>query len=104
MTTSTASMTTGQINDIACIVRGAMAAFAGHAVISQRQCVDVLLDLYNASDSVDLRSAVCDQLSGIRVLGAVLAAEMRACLETIVELATTRGAIDLEWAEQLLAA
>ena len=40
----------------------------------------------------------------MRDVGSVLADEMQADLDTIVTLATTCGAIDLDWAEHLLAA
>jgi len=57
-------------------------------LLSQGHCVNVLLDLYTATDDYSLRWAIAERLDDIRFLNAVDADDLRADLCAIVEIAT----------------
>ena len=87
---------------IARIARPAIDAIGDQLVLSQGRCVDVLLDLYCATDDVGLRWSIADRLSEISHLTAVLAVDVRADLEAIMAIAEVSSAIGLDWVEQFL--
>ena len=84
------------------IARPAIEAIGDQLLLSQGRCVDVLLDLYCATDDVGLRWSIADRLSEISHLSAVLAVDIRADLEAIMAIAETSSAIGLDWVEQFL--
>ena len=84
------------------IARPVIDAIGDQLVLSQGHCVDVLLDLYCATDDVGLRWSIADRLREISHLSAVLAEDIRADLEAIIAIAEGSGAIDLDWVDQLL--
>ena len=84
------------------IARPVIDAIGDQLVLSQGHCVDVLLDLYCATDDVGLRWSIADRLRDISHLSAVLAEDIRADLEAIIAIAEGSGAIDLDWVDHLL--
>ena len=84
------------------IARPAIEAIGDQLLLSQGRCVDLLLDLYCATDDVGLRWSIADRLSEISHLTAVLAVDICADLEAIMAIAETSSAIGLDWVEQFL--
>lgn len=84
------------------IAQRAIEAIGHQVLLSQGRCVDVLLDLYCATDDVGLRWSIADRLRDISHVTAVLAEDMRADLEAIMAIAEGSGAIGLDWIEHLL--
>ena len=68
-TIAPAGHTTTAVDDI---VQAASAWASDQLLLSQGRCVDVLLDLYLATDDVGLRWSIADRLDEIRFLNAVV--------------------------------
>jgi hypothetical protein len=79
------------------IVQAASAWASDQLLLSQGRCVDVLLDLYLATDDVGLRWSIADRLDEIRFLNAVSASEFRADLAAIGAIATSSQLAEPEW-------
>ena len=84
------------------IARPALEAIGDQVLLSQGRCVDVLLDLYCATDDIGLRWSIAERLHEISHLTAVLAEDIRADLEAIIAIAESSGAIALDWVDHLL--
>jgi hypothetical protein len=80
-TTATATIET--------IADAALEALAGQVLVSQARCVDVLLDLYTATEDLGLRWSIAERLDDLRGRTLVEADELRADLEGIVAIAAT---------------
>ena len=72
------------------------------ALLSQGHCVNVLLDLYSATEDFAIRWAIADRLNEIRFLSAVEGDDIRADLTTIIELASADVPSELEWTRSAL--
>jgi hypothetical protein len=79
------------------IVDAALASRDHQVLLSQGRCVDVLLDLYGATDDVGLRWSIADRLDEIRFLNAVEAGEFRADLAAILAIASSLALDEPEW-------
>ena len=84
------------------IARPAIEAIGDQLLLSQGRCVDLLLDLYCATDDVGLRWSIADRLSEISHHNAVLAEDIRADLEAIMAIAEASSALGLDWVEHFL--
>jgi hypothetical protein len=62
---------------------------AGQVLVSAARCVDVLLDLYSATEDVGLRWSIAERLDDLRGRTLVEVEELRADLEAIVAVAAT---------------
>jgi hypothetical protein len=93
---------TTQLNTITTIADEAIAWIGDQVLLSQGHCVNVLLDMYTATDDVGLRWSIAERLDEIRFLSMVEAKELRADIDAIVEIATSPEAADLEWARAAL--
>ena len=93
---------TNNFTQIERIARPAIDAIGDQVLLSQGRCVDVLLDLYCATDDVGLRWSIADRLRDISHLTAVLAEDIRADLEAIIAIAEGTSAIELDWVDHLL--
>jgi hypothetical protein len=71
---------------LAAILDQALRWATGQEVLSQGRCVDILLDLYRASNDEFVQWCITERLSDIRFLHAVDAAEMQADLAIIAAL------------------
>jgi hypothetical protein len=80
------------------IAEAALVWIDDQTLLSQGHCVNVLLDLYCATDDFALRWAIAERLSDIRFLNAVDADDMRADLTAIVGIAGADVPSELEWA------
>jgi hypothetical protein len=69
-----------------------LSARDGEAVWSQSRCVDVLLDLYNATDSPAVRDVISDMLDDMRHLSSVRADEMRGHVVLLAAAASVEAA------------
>jgi hypothetical protein len=58
-------------------------------VLSQNQCIDVLLDLYLATDHVGLRWSIAERIEELRELTVVPAADVLADLDAILGIANS---------------
>ena len=88
---------TNDFTQIERIARPVIEAIGDQLVLSQGRCVDVLLDLYCATDDVGLKWSIADRLHEISHLTAVLAEDIRADLEAIIAIAESGSAIGLDW-------
>ena len=84
------------------IAQLALDAIGDQVLLSQGHCVDVLLDLYCATDDIGLRWSIADRLTELSHLAAVPAQEIRADLEAIIAIAEGCGAIALDWVDHSL--
>ena len=75
-----------QIIDIA---ESALERIGGRTMLTQGFSVNVFLDLYFATDDIDIRWAIADRLDDIRTAYSVEAADMRADLTAILEIVST---------------
>jgi hypothetical protein len=73
-----------QLTDIA---EAALVRIGDQALLSQGHCVNVLLDLYTATEDVGLRWTIAERLNDIRFLNAVEGDEIRADLSAILAIA-----------------
>ena len=71
-------------------------------LLSQGHCVNVLLDLYSATEDFAIRWAISDRLNEIRFLSAVEGDDLRADLTAIIELASADVPSELEWSRSAL--
>ncbi|HSB88251.1 MAG TPA: hypothetical protein VLD86_18190 [Ilumatobacteraceae bacterium] len=83
---------------IADIARAAAASIGDDVLLPQGHCVDVFLDLYNATQDTVLRWSISEHLAEISHVSMVLADDMRSDLAAIVAL-TAEDSLDLAWAE-----
>ena len=81
-----------QIIDIA---EDALQAIGDRKMLTQGYSVDVLLDLYFATDEISIRWAIAERLDDIRLGYSVEAADLRADLTAIIEIATADATYDL---------
>ena len=81
------------------IAQLALDAIGDQVLLSQGHCVDVLLDLYCATDDIGLRWSIADRLTELSHLAAVPAPEIRADLEAIIAIAEGCTAIALDWVD-----
>jgi hypothetical protein len=79
------------------ILQAASAWASDQLLLSQGRCVDVLLDLYLATEDVGLRWSIADRLDEIRFLNAVDASEFRADLAAIAAIATSSQLAEPDW-------
>ncbi len=76
------------------IVDAALVEIKDALLVSQRRCVDLLLDLYNAAPIGTTRHVIEERLSDIRHLNAVEAEEVRADLYAVLAIAAAESAIE----------
>jgi hypothetical protein len=88
-----------QIIDIA---ETALHRIGDQTLLTQGHCVNVLLDLYCATEDFSIRWAIADRLDDIRFLSAVEGDEMRADLAAIIAIASADVPSDLEWSRSVL--
>jgi hypothetical protein len=83
---------------IADIAQAAAVWISDDVLLPQGRCVDVFLDLYNATNDTCLRWSISEHLAEISHVSTVLADDMRSDLAAIVAL-TEDQSVDLAWAE-----
>ena len=64
-------------------------------LLSQTRCIDILLDLYLATDDLGLRWSIGERIETIRGVNVVLAEEMLADLDAILAIAEETDALEL---------
>jgi hypothetical protein len=77
-------------------VDGALAGLGAGPFVSQASCVDVLLDLYAATDGTAMQPVIAAGLARISKVNLVEADEFRVLLLEIAALAAVAGAVDLD--------
>jgi hypothetical protein len=80
----------GDVEPVIAVADEAEAWIGDQVVLSQRRCVDVLLDLYCVSEDPVVRLYVTARLREIRLLHGVRAEDMRAALAAIVDVSTVQ--------------
>jgi len=80
--------TTAKNQEVIDLATVALEWIGDQVLLSQGHCVNVLLDLYTATDDYSLRWAIAERLDDIRFLNAVDADDLRADLCAVVEIAT----------------
>ena len=94
--------TTTNHQQIINIAEAALARVGDQVLLSQGHCVNVLLDLYPATEDFAIRWAIADRLNEIRFLSAVEGDDIRADLTAIIELASADAPPELEWSRSAL--
>ena len=95
-------MPTQKLQEIRVIADMALAANTDQLLISQRQYVDVLLDLRSVAVSPVLRETLEERLRDIRFVTMVDASEIHGDLEAIVAIAEIENELEMAWAEVAL--
>ena len=95
-------MSTQELHEIRVIADLALAATADQLLVSQRQYVDVLLDLRAVAVSPVLRSTIEDRLREIRFVTMLDASDIRADLHAIVAISEVEDELEMAWAEVAL--
>ena len=95
-------MPTQKLQEIRVIADMALAANTDQLLISQRQYVDVLLDLRSVAVSPVLRETLEERLRDIRFVTMVDASEINGDLEAIVAIAEIEDELEMAWAEVVL--
>src|SRR5262245_18383468 len=92
-------MSTQKLHEIRVIADLALAANTDQLLVSQRQYVDVLLDLRSVAVSPVLRETIEERLRDIRFVTMVDASEVHGDLEAIVAIAEIEDELEMAWAE-----
>ena len=95
-------MSTQKLHEIRVIADLALAANTDQLLVSQRQYVDVLLDLRSVAVSPVLRETIEERLRDIRFVTMIDASEVRADLEAIVAISEIEDELEMAWAEVAL--
>ena len=95
-------MSAHELHEIRVIADLALAATADQLLVSQRQYVDVLLDLRSVAASPVLRSTIEERLRDIRFVTMIDATEVSADLEGIVAISEVEDELEMAWAEVAL--
>ena len=95
-------MSTQKLHEIRVIADLALAANTDQLLVSQRQYVDVLLDLRSVAVSPVMRETIEERLRDIRFVSMVEASEIDADLEAIVAIAEIEDELEMAWAEVAL--
>lgn len=95
-------MSTHELHEIRVIADLALAANTDQLLVSQRQYVDVLLDLRSVAGNPVLRKTIEERLRDIRFVSMVDASEIHADLEAIVAIAEIEDELEMAWAEVAL--
>jgi hypothetical protein len=95
-------MSAQKLQEIRVIADLAMTANTDQLLVSQRQYVDVLLDLHSVAVSPVLRSTIEDRLRDIRFVTMIDASEVHADLEAIVAISEVEDELEMAWAEVAL--
>jgi hypothetical protein len=95
-------MSAHELHEIRVIADLALAASTDQLLVSQRNYVDVLLDLRSAAMSPIVRETIEERLRDIRFVTMVDATEVRADLEAIVAISEVEDELEMAWAEVAL--
>ena len=95
-------MSAHELHEIRVIADLALAANTDQLLVSQRQYVDVLLDLRSVAVSPVMRSTIDERLRDIRFVTMIDASEVRADLEAIVAISEIEDELEMAWAEVAL--
>ena len=95
-------MSAHELHEIRAIADLALAANTDQLLVSQRQYVDVLLDLRSVAVSPVMRSTIDERLRDIRFVTMIDASEVRADLEAIVAISEIEDELEMAWAEVAL--
>jgi len=88
------SCLTSQRSRLSTIVLPAIRRIDDQILLSQGQCVDILLDLYLATDDIGLRWSIGERIEEIRGLTVVLGEDMLADLDAILDIAESTDALE----------
>ena len=94
--------TTTEHQHITEIVDGALSWISDQAYLTQSRCVDVFLDLFQATTDPFARWSIADQLTEIRFVRTVPGDVMRAALATIADVAAAVEHTDGDWCDRLV--
>jgi hypothetical protein len=92
-------MSAHELQEIRVIADLALTSTTDQLLVSQRQYVDVLLDLRSVAMSPVLRSTIDDRLRDIRFVTMIDASEVSADLEAIVAISEVEDEFEMAWAE-----
>lgn len=95
-------MSTHELHEIRAIAERALAATSDQLLVSQRQYVDVLLDLRSMAVSPVMRSTIEERLRQIRFVTMIHASEIRADLNEVVAVSEIDDELEMAWAEAAL--
>jgi len=95
-------MSIHELHEIRAIADQALAATSDQLLVSQRQYVDVLLDIRSMAVSPVIRSTIEDRLREIRFVTMILASEIRADLNAVVAVSEIEDELEMAWAEVAL--
>jgi hypothetical protein len=95
-------MSTHELHEIRAIVEQALATTSDQLLVSQRQYVDVLLDLRSIAVSPVMRSTIEDRLREIRFVTMIHASKIRADLNEVVAVSEVDDELEMAWAEAAL--
>jgi len=94
--------TTTEHQHITEIVDTALAWIKDQAFLTQSRCVDVFLDLFQATTDPFTRWSIADRLTEIRFLRTVRGDTMRAALAAIADVAAAVEHTEADWCDRLI--
>jgi hypothetical protein len=92
-------MSAHELQEIRAIADLALTTSTDQRLVSQRQYIDVLLDLRSVAVTPVLRAMIDDRLSEIRFVTMIEASEVHADLEGIVAVSEIEDELEMAWAE-----
>ena len=92
-------MSAHNLQEIRVLADLALAATTDQVLVSQRQYVDVLLDLRSVAASPVLRETIEERLRDVRFVTMVDAVEVHTDLEAIVAISEIEDELEMAWAE-----
>jgi hypothetical protein len=92
-------MSVQELHEIRVLAGLALAATTDQVLVSQRQYVDVLLDLRSVAVSSVLRETIEERLRDVRFVTMVDAIEVHTDLEAIVAISEIEDELEMAWAD-----
>ena len=86
---------TAQQSRIAAVVSHATDRLGDQVLVPQARCVDILLDLYLATDDIGLQWSIAERINDLKGRKTVRVDDLRADLDAIVAIAAESDALEL---------
>jgi hypothetical protein len=93
---------TTQLQHITDIIDTALVWIGDQAFLTQSRCIDVFLDLFQATTDPFARWSIADEVTEIRFLRTVRGDTMRAALVAIAAAAAADEHVDGDWCDRLV--
>ena len=95
--TDVASTWIARRSRVATVALQATDQLRGQVLVPQARCIDILLDLYLATDDIGLRWSIAERINDLKGRKTVRVDDLRADLDAIVAIAAESDALELAY-------